>query len=151
MIRSGHSHWSSESCKEGVGRGPETDRAHRARPLDRGRRHLPRLPGAGWAYAVLPAKQYEATVVLLAQPPANSVDPGSDVSAIQIEIPQIAVEAENAIIAAEASRGCRRNSSRTPVKISATGDPASNSVTITASSRTRRRPRPMPTPRQPAS
>ena len=30
----------------------------------------------GGAYAVLPAKVYEATVVLLAQPPANALDPG---------------------------------------------------------------------------
>ena len=49
----------------------------------------------GGAYAVLPAKKYEASVVLVAQPPPGASDPGSDVGAIQIEIPQIAVEAEN--------------------------------------------------------
>ena len=54
----------------------------------------------GAAYAVVPAKQYEATVVLLAQPPAGP-NAGSDVGAIQIEIPQIAVEAENASVDAE--------------------------------------------------
>ena len=58
--------------------------------------------GAGLAFAVLPAKQYQATVVLLAQPPASSADPGSDVTAIQIEIPQIVVEADNPIITDQA-------------------------------------------------
>ena len=42
----------------------------------------------GGAYAVLPAKKYEASVVLVAQPPAGASDPGSDVGAIQIEIPR---------------------------------------------------------------
>ena len=56
----------------------------------------------GGAYAVLPAKEYSASVVLLAQPPAGASDPGADVGAIQIEIPQIAVEAENATIDAQA-------------------------------------------------
>ena len=88
----------------------------------------------GGAYAVLPAKMYSASVVLLAQPPAGASDPGADVGAIQIEIPQIAVEA--------AERNDRRRgaapgpgaSTRRPVSISAAGDPASNTVTISASS-----------------
>ena len=46
----------------------------------------------GGAYAVLPTKVYQASVVLVAQPPAGASDPGPLVGAIQIEIPQIAVE-----------------------------------------------------------
>jgi capsular exopolysaccharide synthesis family protein len=88
----------------------------------------------GGAYAVLPAKQYTASVVLLAQPPAGASDPGSDVGAIQIEIPQIAVEAENATIDAEAQANVPSRYRSVPVTISAVGDPASNTVTINASS-----------------
>ncbi len=90
--------------------------------------------GAGLAYAVLPAKQYQASVVLLAQPPASSVDPGSDVTAIQIEIPQIVVEADNPIITDQARQRVPDRFRPDSVKIAATGDPASNSVTITATS-----------------
>lgn len=89
---------------------------------------------AGAAYAVLPAKQYQATVVLLAQPPASSPDPGSDVNAIQIEIPQIVVEADNPIVADQARSLVPAGYRSVPVKLAATGAPASNSVTITASS-----------------
>jgi capsular exopolysaccharide synthesis family protein len=88
----------------------------------------------GGAYAVLPAKVYSASVVLLAQPPAGASDPGSDVGAIQIEIPQIAVEAENATIDAQAQEQVPAHLRGAPVSISATGDPASNTVTISASS-----------------
>ncbi|HEX4127540.1 MAG TPA: hypothetical protein VHX67_08185 [Acidimicrobiales bacterium] len=88
----------------------------------------------GGAYAVLPAKQYEASVVLIAQPPAGAADAGQDVGAIQIEIPQIAVEAENATIDAEAQAQVPKQFQNTPVTISAAGDPGSNTVTINASS-----------------
>jgi polysaccharide biosynthesis transport protein len=88
----------------------------------------------GAAYAVVPAKQYQATVVLLAQPPANATDPGSDVSAIQIEIPQIVVEAENSVVADEARSVVPVRYQSVPVSLSATGDPTSNSVTIAAKS-----------------
>jgi capsular exopolysaccharide synthesis family protein len=88
----------------------------------------------GGAYAVLPAKVYQASVVLLAQPPAGASDPGSDVGAIQIEIPQIAVEAENPTIDAQAEQQVPVALRDTPVSISATGDPGSNTVTINASS-----------------
>ena len=87
----------------------------------------------GAAYAVVPAKQYAATVVLLAQPPAGP-NVGSDVSAIQIEIPQIAVEAENASVDAEIRTQVPKSFQSVPVTISATGDPSSNTVTITAKS-----------------
>ncbi len=89
---------------------------------------------AGAAYAVLPAKQYQATVVLLAQPPASSTDPGSDVNAIQVEIPQIVVEADNPIVADQARALVPARFRSMPVKLGATGDPASNSVTVSASS-----------------
>ena len=90
--------------------------------------------GGGVAYALVPAKQYQASVVLLAQPPQNSSDPGSDVSAIQIEIPQIVVEADNPIITDQARQGVPGRFRSASVKVGATGDPASNSVTVTASS-----------------
>ena len=88
----------------------------------------------GGAYAVLPAKQYSASVVLLAQPPAGASDPGADVGAIQIEIPQIAVEAQNATIDSQARQQVPANLRGAPVSVSAAGDPASNTVTISASS-----------------
>jgi len=89
---------------------------------------------AGVAYAVLPAKQYQATVVLLAQPPAGSPDPGSDVNAIQVEIPQIVVEADAQIVADQARKLVPARYRSVPVQLGATGAPASNSVTVTASS-----------------
>ena len=58
--------------------------------------------GIGFLYAVVPAKHYEASVLLLAQPPPLSTEAGADVNAIQIEIPQIVVEAENPVIKAQA-------------------------------------------------
>jgi Mrp family chromosome partitioning ATPase len=88
----------------------------------------------GGAYAVLPAKQYTASVVLVAQPPPGATDPGSDVGAIQIEIPQISVEAENSTIDAQAQANVPGRYRSVPVAISAVGDPASNTVTIKASS-----------------
>ena len=87
----------------------------------------------GGAYAVLPAKTYTASVVLLAQPPAGAVDPGPLVGAIQIEIPQIAVEAQNAALDDQAGQQVPSHL-RQPVSVSAKGDPASNTVTISASS-----------------
>jgi succinoglycan biosynthesis transport protein ExoP len=90
--------------------------------------------GLGAAYAVLPAKTYSASVVLLAQPPAGASDPGGDVSAIQIEIPQITVEAENQSIDQEARAQVPARFQALPVTIAATADPTTNSVTITASS-----------------
>ena len=77
----------------------------------------------GAAYAVVPAKLYEATVVLLAQPPASRRRPGSDVGAIQIEIPQIAVEAENPSVDAEATAQVPERFRSVPVTITATGRP----------------------------
>ncbi len=88
----------------------------------------------GVAFAVLPAKQYRASVVLLAQPPANSTDPGSDVNAIQVEVPQIVVEADTPVIEAQARVLVPAGLRSAPVKLTATGDPASNSVTIVATS-----------------
>ena len=58
--------------------------------------------GLGAAYAILPAKTYSASVVLLAQIPQNAADPSALVGAIQIEIPQITVEAESPTIDEEA-------------------------------------------------
>ena len=88
----------------------------------------------GAAYAVLPAKTYSASVVLLAQPPAGATDPGADVSAIQIQIPQITVEAEDSTIEDEARAQVSARFRAVPVSITATADPTSNTVTITASS-----------------
>jgi len=90
--------------------------------------------GIGFVYAVVPAKHYEASVVLLAQPPVNTTDAGADVGAIQIEIPQIVVEAGNGVIEAEARSVVPARYRDVPVTISAVGDPGSNSVTINATS-----------------
>ena len=91
--------------------------------------------GIGFLYAVVPAKHYEASVLLLAQPPPLSTDAGSDVGAIQIEIPQIAVEANNGVIKSQAEADVPARFRDVPVTISAVGDPASNSVTISATSK----------------
>jgi capsular exopolysaccharide synthesis family protein len=91
--------------------------------------------GVGFLYAVVPAKHYEASVVLLAQPPANSGDAGADVGAIQIEIPQIVVEADSGAIAEEAGATVPARYRGVPVTISAVGDPGSNSVSINATSK----------------
>ena len=88
----------------------------------------------GGAYAVLPAKTYSTSVVLLAQPPASAEDPSADVSAIQVEIPQITVEAENPTIDQEARAQLPARYQAAPVTIAATADPTTNSVTITATS-----------------
>ncbi len=88
----------------------------------------------GAAYAVLPAKTYSTSVVLLAQPPASASDPGADVSAIQLEIPQITVEAENPTIDQQARAQVPARFRSLPVTIAATADPTTNSVTITATS-----------------
>ena len=74
----------------------------------------------GGAYAVLPAKTYSTSVVLLAQPPPGASDPGTDVSAIQIEIPQITVEAENPTIDEEARAQLPARFQSVPVTIAAT-------------------------------
>ena len=64
----------------------------------------------------------------------GATDPGTDVSAIQIEIPQITVEAENPTIDEEARAQLPARFQSVPVTIAATADPTTNSVTITASS-----------------
>lgn len=89
----------------------------------------------GLAYVTLPAKQYQATVVLVAQPPSNASDPGADVGAIGIEIPQIVVEVSSPLVSNGAQGRVPANYASTPVSISATGDPASNTVTINAKSK----------------
>ena len=86
----------------------------------------------GLAYVTLPAKQYQATVVLVALPPANSPDPGADVGAIQIEIPQIVVEVNTPVVQDVAKTRVPASYQSVPVTISATGDPASNTVSINA-------------------
>ncbi len=88
----------------------------------------------GGAYAVLPAKVYEATVVMIAQPPAGAPAPGSLVGAIQLEISQIAVEAENPAVDAEAAAQVPASLRSFPATITASADPASNTVTISAKS-----------------
>ncbi len=88
----------------------------------------------GLAYWALPAKEYQSSVVLAAQPPASSTDPGSDVGAIQIEIPQIVVEAQSPIVDQQASALVPMRYRSMPVTVTAKGDPASNTVTISAKS-----------------
>lgn len=88
----------------------------------------------GLAYVTLPAKQYQADVVLVAQPPRNASDPGADVGAIQIEIPQIVVEVSTPVVMTGAKDGVPAQYQSVPATITATGDPASNTVTISAKS-----------------
>jgi len=90
--------------------------------------------GIGFIYVVLPAKQYQASVVLVAQPPPAATDSAADVGAIQIEIPQIVVEANNPVTQSESKAQVPARYQSVPVKITATGDPGSNSVTIKATS-----------------
>jgi capsular exopolysaccharide synthesis family protein len=88
----------------------------------------------GLAYVTLPAKQYQATVVLVALPPASASDPGADVGAIQIEIPQIVVEVNTPVVQDVAKTNVPARYQSVPVTLSATGDPASNTVSIKAKS-----------------
>jgi len=88
----------------------------------------------GLAYVTLPSKQYQASVVLVAQPPANATDPGALVGAIQIEIPQIVVEVGTSVVQNVAQARVPGRYQSVPVTITATGDPASNTVTIHAKS-----------------
>ena len=54
---------------------------------------------AGLAYVTLPAKQYQATVVLVAQPPSSTVGPWRGCGRLmQIEIPQIVVEVSTPVV-----------------------------------------------------
>jgi receptor protein-tyrosine kinase len=89
---------------------------------------------AGLAYVTLPAKQYQATVVLVAQPPPSATDSAALVGAIQIVIPQIVVEVGTPLVEGAAQATVPTRYKSVPVSISATGDPASNTVTINAKS-----------------
>jgi Mrp family chromosome partitioning ATPase/capsular polysaccharide biosynthesis protein len=89
---------------------------------------------AGLAYVTLPAKQYQATVVLVAVPPRTATDPGALVGAIQIEIPQVVVEVSTPVVQNVAKDRVPARYQSVPVSISAAGDPASNTITISAKS-----------------
>jgi capsular exopolysaccharide synthesis family protein len=88
----------------------------------------------GGADAVLPAKQYQATTLLLAQPSASVTDPAADVGAIQVVIPQLVIEAETPTVFQSARSAVFPLYQNVSVSISATGDPASNSLTLSATS-----------------
>ncbi len=90
--------------------------------------------GAGVGGAVIPAKEYKASVVLLALPSKTSNDPASDVTSIQVVIPQLVVEAESPAVATAAKRLVPASYRNASVTITSTGDPGSNSLSVSASS-----------------
>jgi len=90
--------------------------------------------GAGVGDAVIPAKQYKASVVLLALPSKTSNDPASDVTSIQVVIPQLVVEAESPAVATAAEKLVPASYRNASVTITSTGDPGSNSLSVSATS-----------------
>jgi Mrp family chromosome partitioning ATPase/capsular polysaccharide biosynthesis protein len=85
---------------------------------------------AGVAFAVVPAKQYEASTTLLIEPSSGS-DPASALAALQFA-PQMAIEATTSTIVADARGTLPSDEASAPVTIAATGDPGTGSLVINA-------------------
>ena len=87
----------------------------------------------GAAYAVVPAKQYEATVVLLAQPPAGP-NAGPTSLPFRSRSPRSWWKRRTRQSTPRYGPRCPSAFQSVPVTITATGDPSSNTVTINAKS-----------------
>ena len=87
----------------------------------------------GVAAAYLPAKQYNTSATLLAQPNPRATDPLSSVQIIQIEIPQLATQASADATVREAVATLPAKYARAAVDISATGDSGTNTLKIQGS------------------
>jgi capsular exopolysaccharide synthesis family protein len=88
---------------------------------------------AGAADAVIPAKQYKATTLLLASP-KGGVNAAANIGAIQTVIPQLEMEVESAYVANKARNAVPARYRHTSATITATGDAGSNSLTVAATS-----------------
>lgn len=87
---------------------------------------------AGAADAVIPAKQYKATALLLALP--KGVNPANNIGSIQLIIPQFEVEAESATVKSEARAAVPARYRNASADITATADAGSNTLSIAATS-----------------
>jgi capsular exopolysaccharide synthesis family protein len=85
---------------------------------------------AGVAFALVPAKQYEASTTLLIEPGQGS-DPASVLPSLQFA-PQMAIEATNATIIADARKTLPSDEASASATITATGDPGTGSLVINA-------------------
>lgn len=90
--------------------------------------------GVGGASAVLPAKQYQATALLLATPNSTSADPTGSVAAIQFFLPQLALEAQDSAEVRAVTRTVPARYADLPVSLSAVSDPATGTITVTGTS-----------------
>jgi capsular exopolysaccharide synthesis family protein len=87
---------------------------------------------AGAADAVVPAKEYKATTLLLAEPHGPTAS--QVVGSIQLVIPQLELEAASTFVEQKTRHAVPARYRNTPVTITATGDAGSNSLTIAAKS-----------------
>lgn len=87
---------------------------------------------AGAVDAVIPAKEYKATTLLLAAP--RGANSAQYISAIQIIIPQFEIEATSNYVVTKAHSTVPARYRKTDVTITAVGDAGSNSLTISATS-----------------
>ena len=83
---------------------------------------------AGVAFAVVPAKQYEASTTLLIEPSSGS-DPASALAALQFA-PQMAIEATTPALVADARDTLPSDEASVPMTVAATGDPGTGSLVI---------------------
>jgi capsular exopolysaccharide synthesis family protein len=89
--------------------------------------------GIGAASALLPAKQYQATALIVANPTPGS-DSTSSVAAIQFFLPQLALEAEDAAELDQVAKGVPARYANDAVALAATSDPATGTITVTGNS-----------------
>jgi capsular exopolysaccharide synthesis family protein len=89
---------------------------------------------AGAAAAFLPAKQYKATTLVLAQPSATTTDGGSAAAVIGIVLPQLPAEAIDDTNVAVARSRLSASDRAATAKVTATADPSSDTVTIEVTS-----------------
>jgi len=89
--------------------------------------------GLGGASAYLPANKYKATALLLVVPDP-SVDPSSAVAALQLFLPQLAIEAQYGPELKKVAAAVPAKYGGASVSISAVADPQSGTMTITGTS-----------------
>ncbi len=89
---------------------------------------------AGTAAAVLPAKQYTATAVVLLQPVPGSADISGDIVAIQYLLPQLPTEATDPSSLIRARSRVPAGEARAQVSVSAVADPGTGILQISATS-----------------
>jgi Mrp family chromosome partitioning ATPase len=87
----------------------------------------------GGADAYLPAKKYQASTILLAEP-NQAIDPASAVAAIQFFLPQLAIESQDPSVLAKVAAKVPSKYARIPVSITAAANPQTGTLTVNATS-----------------